>query len=50
GSDGDLSRLTPDLLAPGFSATYIGMALIATLALLITLLALKRHELASISA
>ncbi|MFM5570465.1 MDR family MFS transporter [Aeromonas veronii] len=50
GSDGDLSRLSPDLLAPGFSATYIGMALIATLALLITLLALKRHELASISA
>ncbi|MCD6617005.1 MDR family MFS transporter [Aeromonas veronii] len=50
GSDGDLSRLAPDLLAPGFSATYIGMALIATLALLITLLALKRHELASISA
>ncbi|WP_429208426.1 MDR family MFS transporter [Aeromonas veronii] len=50
GSGGDLSRLAPDLLAPGFSATYIGMALIATLALLITLLALKRHELASISA
>ncbi|MEH8173842.1 MDR family MFS transporter [Aeromonas veronii] len=50
GSDGDLSRLAPELLAPGFSATYIGMALIATLALLITLLALKRHELASISA
>ncbi|WP_323888224.1 MDR family MFS transporter [Aeromonas veronii] len=50
GSGGDLSRLAPNLLAPGFSATYIGMALIATLALLITLLALKRHELASISA
>jgi hypothetical protein len=38
------------VLAPGFSATYIGMALIATLALLLTLLALKRHELASINA
>ncbi len=50
GSGGDLSRLAPDLLAPGFSATYIGMALIATVALLITMLALKRHELASISA
>lgn len=50
GSGSDLSRLGPDLLAAGFSTTYIGMGLIATLALLITLLALKRHELASINA
>ena len=32
---------SPAELAPGFSATYIGMALIATAALLVTLLALK---------
>ena len=50
GSAGQLSSLSPQVLAPGFSATYIGMALIATLALLLTLLALKRHELASINA
>lgn len=43
----DLSQLPPALLAPSFSAIYIGMALIAMLALLITLLALKRHELSS---
>ena len=43
----DLVSLSPAELAPGFSATYIGMALIATAALLVTLLALKRHELAS---
>ena len=50
GSAGQLSALSPQLLAPGFSATYIGMAIIATFALLLTLLALKRHELATISA
>jgi sugar phosphate permease len=43
----NLASLSPAELAPGFSATYIGMALIATAALLVTLLALKRHELAS---
>ncbi len=50
GSSHNLASLSPAELAPGFSATYIGMALIATAALLITLLALKRHELASIHA
>ena len=50
GSAGQISSLSPQLLAPGFSATYIGMAIIATFALLLTLLALKRHELASINA
>ena len=50
GSAGQLSALSPQLLAPGFSTTYIGMAIIATFALLLTLLALKRHELATISA
>lgn len=49
GSAGQLSSLSPQVLAPGFSATYIGMAVIATLALLLTLLALKRHELTAIS-
>ena len=47
GSSPNLASLSPAELAPGFSATYIGMALIATAALLVTLLALKRHELAS---
>ena len=47
GSSHNLASLSPAELAPGFSATYIGMALIATAALLVTLLALKRHELAS---
>ena len=47
GSSPNLVSLSPAELAPGFSATYIGMALIATAALLVTLLALKRHELAS---
>ena len=46
----NLASLSPAELAPGFSATYVGMALIASAALLITLLALKRHELASIPA
>ncbi|MCR6555968.1 MFS transporter, partial [Aeromonas sp. CPF2-S1] len=50
GSSPNLASLSPAELAPGFSATYIGMALIATAALLITLLALKRHELASMPA
>ncbi|RCE20809.1 MDR family MFS transporter [Aeromonas caviae] len=47
GSSPNLVSLSPAELAPGFSATYIGTALIATAALLVTLLALKRHELAS---
>ncbi len=50
GNSHNLASLSPAELAPGFSATYIGMALIATAALLITLLALKRHDLASIHA
>jgi MFS family permease len=48
GTSHNLASLSPAELAPGFSATYIGMALIATAAFLITLLALKRHELTSI--
>lgn len=50
GTSHNLASLSPAELAPGFSATYVGMALIASAALLITLLALKRHELASIPA
>ncbi|MGY3884453.1 MDR family MFS transporter [Aeromonas aquatica] len=50
GSSRDLASLSPAELAPGFGATYVGMALIASAALLITLLALKRHELASMPA
>jgi EmrB/QacA subfamily drug resistance transporter len=46
-SEGGLDKLSPAELAPGFSATYIGMAAIASGALLLTLLALKRHELSS---
>lgn len=50
GTSHNLASLSPAELAPGFSATYVGMALIASAAFLITLLALKRHELASIPA
>ena len=50
GTSHNLASLSPAELAPGFSATYVGMALIASAALLITLLALKRHELASMHA
>ncbi|WP_461607111.1 MFS transporter [Aeromonas rivipollensis] len=50
GTSHNLASLSPAELAPGFSATYVGMAMIASAAFLITLLALKRHELASIPA
>lgn len=50
GTSHNLASLSPTVLAPGFSTTYIGMALIASAALLITLLALKRHELAGMHA